>query len=209
MTQFIDDLKKSFGLIKKQTDDLGALVTSIRDRIMLLEAEHSTILDRPLCKEEMLEVFLARLDESAKSGDASWVGYYLEEAHGRHQAGRLARRISVATIRQVKNGVASELDDSWLNYGNLTGSRFTPLTAEGVFSLFREPIKDAIRRHFDQIVDWPFPDALPAAEYFPRLDEIEKELGDLREQEATFVSEATRLGVTLPKPYDFGASRWD
>ena len=38
MTQFIDDLKKSFGLIKKQTDDLGALVTSIRDRIMLLEA---------------------------------------------------------------------------------------------------------------------------------------------------------------------------
>lgn len=207
MTQFIDDLKKSFGLIKQQTDDLGKLITGIRDQIMLLEAEHATILDRPLNKAEALEFVLARLDQSAVKGDERWAQYYLEEAKGRHQ-GKRARGVSVGTLRQAQSGGASKLDRSWLNFGVSTETS-SPLTEDGIYSIFRDPIKDAIRRHFDQIADWPFPDALPAKDQFPRLDEIEKQLVSLREQESTLVTEAGRLGVTLPKPYDLGSNRYD
>lgn len=200
MSQTITDLKKTLGSLKKQTEELSSTVTTIRDRIMLLEAEQATILERPLSKADMLELFLARVDSTAEVGDARWVGVFKKLATERFLGNR-QRRVSVNNLRHMQRGKVNTLDDSFLTFDTVMPREDRPLTAESVFSLFREPIKEAIRRHFEQITDWPFPDAEPASTYFMRLDEIEAELKDLHEQEALLVKEAKELGVTLPEPY--------
>lgn len=205
MTQFIDDLKKSFGLIKTQTEELGKTITSIRDRIMLLEAEQATILDRPLCKEDMLSLILSRLDKTAEAEDALWVDYFLGEAQERHLGNR-ARRYAVAQLRRANQGHVDALDESWLNRDVVLPVGHRPLTSGAVFSLFREPIKEAIRRHFDKI-EWAYPEAESAETYFPRLDELDIELMELRQQEALLMAQAKDLGVTLPAPYELGDNR--
>lgn len=199
MSQTITDLKKTLGSLKKQTEALGSTVTTIRDRIMLLEAEQATILDRPLSKADMLELFLARVDRTAEEGDSHWASLFCHLATDRYMGRK--RRLSVDSLRRMQAGHVKELDESFLTFDQVMPTECRPLTAESVFSLFREPIKEAMRRHFDQITDWPFPDAEPASTYFPRLDEIESELKDLHEQEALLMKEAKELGVTLPEPY--------
>jgi hypothetical protein len=207
MTQFIDDLKKTFSLIKKQTEGLGNTITTIRDRIMLLEAEYSTILDRPLSKEDMLNLILARLDKTAEAEDARWIEHFLGESQ-RRAHGNSYRAYSVADIRRTGRGAVDEMDylvPSWFHRGNSGG----PISSDAIFSLLREPLKAAVRGYFDRIVEWPHANALPAETYFPRLDEIETELADLREQESLLMAQAKELGVSLPAPYDMGSNRYD
>lgn len=206
MTQLINELKKSLGNLKKQTEALGESITSIRDRIMLLEAEQATILDRPLCKSDFLELCLAQLDRTAEAGDERWGRYFLEQAQARY-LGR-TRRNSIRNIRNLHRGKVDTLGESYLAYGDAPSPGNRPFTAEVVFSLFRDPIKEAVRRQFDQI-EWPFPDAPPGQTYFQRLDEIEAELANLKEQESLLVDGTEQLGVPLPKPYDMGGDRDD
>jgi len=206
MTQLINDLKKSLGNLRKQTEALGESITSIRDRIMRLEAEQATILDRPLCKSDFLELCLARLDSTAEAGDKRWASYFMAQAQDRY-LGR-SRRNSVREIRALHGGKVTTLNETYLAYGEAPTPGSRPFTAEVVFSLFRDPIKDAVRRQFDQ-VEWPFPDAQPGQTYFQRLDEIETELADLRGQESLLIDGTEQLGVPLPKPYDMGDNRYD
>ncbi|MBV2081960.1 MULTISPECIES: hypothetical protein [Pseudomonas] len=205
MTQLITDLKKSLGNLKKQTEALGETITTIRDRIMRLEAEQATILDRPLCKADFLEICLARLDCAAQAGDMRWVEYFTHQAQDKF-LGR-ALRNSIREMRGLQQGQVTSLSDSYLSFDEPLPPGHNPLTVDVVCSLFREPIKEAIRRQFDQM-EWPFPDAQPGAAYFPRLDEIELELTELKTQEAMLVDGTEQLGVPLPKPYEVGGNRY-
>lgn len=198
MTQAITSLKSTLGTLKEQTNALAEAITEIRDRSMRLEAERATILDRPLSKDDLLEIFLARIDKKANEEDAHWIGYFTHQAEGRYM-GR-SRLNSVKTLRAVRSGDVAPVAGIFLNRDQALPPGCRPITAEGLFSLFREPLKDAVRRHLD-LIEWPNPDAQPADTYFQRLDEIEAELRELQAQEATIMSEAEKIGLTLPEPY--------
>ena len=203
MTKLINNLKESLGSLKSHTEALRSGLSVIRDKIIRLEAEQATILDRPLCKSDLLEIFLSRLDCAANAGDERWGAYFIRQAEDRY-LGRTLRN-SVRSIRALRNGEVASMEDTFLSYGEvLPPGRM--LAAEVVFSLFRDPIKEAVRRAFDK-VEWPFPDAEPGETYFLRLDEIEAELADLRSQEELLVDGSGELGIPLPKPLEDRYSR--
>lgn len=193
----IKDLK---GQLKNIRDEF----TVVNDRISALENEQRKISSLPLTKDDFQRLTLAQFDTSADTSDQGFVRYLVGRAQDTSYGGGFI--CNVAEMRRLAGGESGKASERLLSGGDIRLPEDGPFSAQQCISLFREPIKDAVRGYFEKIVDWPFPEAKPAAEYFQRLTEIEAELVGLKEQKGLISEAASAFGLSFGSAQDAFAS---
>lgn len=191
----LSNLKKSLDSFKSQTLKMHETLKQIRQRIDALTAERAALQERPLTKGDWLSLCLAHVDNMADQEAPRFAERVIGRASDQRSDGKPSANIGLAQLFSRENATISAMPVFCFNH-LLPGD---PLFDEGfAYFLFRDAIKAAILKAFDEsTADWLYPDAEPCAALLSRLDAIDAEIAELKQQEQEIVEHTSALGLSV------------
>jgi hypothetical protein len=178
----IGSLKKQRAEVEENLRELRAESQSVRSRIAELEQERAEILATPVTKADFIEYVLLGVDNVGKTYPGKLAAFV-------SKGGDYANP-SVAMLAQCEEGG---------NAGNkylLTCDPFLPvdITADALYFVFAEEIKQAARKALDARLRWNFPKTMARKEAAARLAAIDGELAKLNERLTDLIEAAEAFG---------------
>lgn len=200
MSTQIEQAKSMVAGIGESLSAIRRAATETQARIQALEAEHASILARPVTREDYIAMAHDEIDRKADAYMARVAANI--QAQLNPQRSPQALRQAPATVSFLRAKAAGSADSGGL-LGELRGADTAgdwdnrPLNQWAATFLLRDEMKGAIADAIHAVQPWPHADAPSFAASQQRLAAIEAELDSLRAQLDALRNEAASAGIDL------------
>lgn len=177
---------------RKSVDEISGALRKIRQEIADLQLERDNLVDAPLCKSELVELVHDYVDKQA-------------QFYPKHLAGALSH-FRKRPCGKAKKQIEAQSGECVAH--NLHGLRVLNPSADGAHTrdhnapvvlsllyIFKDQVKEGLTKAIND--GWPETISLTIEQREKRIDQIDKQLEKLREQEEKFVSAASAAGMDL------------
>lgn len=195
ISQILDAKKR----VQTLATELREALQSVQAKIMALEEERHTLIQSPIGKEDFKTLLLWEIDHRAQAFEdrlAEALGTQPYELRG--PFGGI--RCNVSAALSCANGASTTVNLLDVNDRHDARDSVSGLK-DALWFFLRDDMKLNVERLIDSMAIWPVTDAAPLAESKARLDALDSELAELREQEAELI--ASGIGGDKAKPIDF------